>query len=55
MFALRDMPVREREVPEAGATAWLLARDCAENHELRKLLTAHDSTAVMINPAHAMP
>lgn len=55
MFALRDMQVREREVPEAVATARLLARDFPENRELRKFLTAHDSPAVMINPAHAVP
>jgi hypothetical protein len=55
MFALRDMQVREREAPEAVATARLLARDFPENRELRKFPTAHDSTAVMINPAHAVP
>jgi hypothetical protein len=55
MFALWDMQVREREIPEAVATARLLARDYPENRELRKFLAAHDSTTLVINPAHSMP
>jgi hypothetical protein len=55
MFALWDMQVREREVPEAVATARLLARDFPENRELRKFLTTHDSTTLVINPAHPVP
>jgi hypothetical protein len=54
MFALWDMQVREREVPEAVATARLLARDFPENRELRRFLTIHDSSALAINPAHRM-
>jgi hypothetical protein len=42
MFALWDMQVREREVPEAIATAQTLARDFPENAELRRFLTSHD-------------
>jgi hypothetical protein len=41
MFALWDMQVREREVPEAVATARMLARDFPENRELRRFLTIH--------------
>ncbi len=55
MFALWDMQVREREVPEAVATARLLVRDFPENRELRRFLTIHDSSAFAINPAHRVP
>ena len=49
-FALWDMQVREREVAGAVATARALARDFPENRELRKFLTIHDPTALVINP-----
>ena len=49
------MEVREREVSEAVATARRLARDFPENGELRKFLTTHDSTRLVINPAHPVP
>jgi hypothetical protein len=52
MFALWDMQVREREIPEAVATARLLARDFPENRNLRKFLTTHDSTTLVIKPAY---
>lgn len=39
-FALWDMQVREREVPEAVATARTLARDFPENPELRNFLSS---------------
>jgi hypothetical protein len=55
MLALWDVQVREREVPEGVATALLLARDFPKTRELRQFLTAHDSTTVVINPAHAVP
>jgi hypothetical protein len=54
-FALWDMQVREGEVPQAIATARLLARDFSENRELRKFLTIHDSTTLVINPARRVP
>ena len=50
MFALWDMQVREREVAGAVATARTLVRDFPENRELRKFLTIHDPTALVINP-----
>ncbi len=42
MFALWDMQVRERNLPDAIATARSLARDFPENRELTKFLSAHD-------------
>jgi hypothetical protein len=50
MFALWDMQVRERELAGAVATARTLVRDFPENRELRKFLTIHDPTALVINP-----
>ena len=55
MFALWDMQVREREVPAAVATARLLVQDFPENRELRKFLTLHDSTKLLITPAWQAP
>ena len=55
MFALWDMQVREREVAGAVATARTLVRDFPENRELRKFLTIHDPTALVINPAPPAP
>lgn len=55
MFALWDMQVREREVAGAVATARMLARDFPENRELRKFLTIHDPTALVINPELPAP
>jgi hypothetical protein len=55
MFALWDMRVREREVPEAVVTARLLALEFPENRELRRFLTAHDPTALMLDPARRVP
>jgi hypothetical protein len=43
-FALWDMQVRERNLPEAVVTARVLARDFPENQELNKFLEAHDRT-----------
>ena len=42
-FALWDMQVRERKLPEAVVTARVLARDFPENQELNKFLEAHES------------
>jgi hypothetical protein len=50
MFALWEMQLREHEVAGAVATARVLARDFPENRELRKFLTTHDSTALVITP-----
>jgi hypothetical protein len=50
MFALWDMQVRERELAGAVATARTLVRDFPENGELRKFLTIHDPTTLVINP-----
>lgn len=55
MFALWDMQVREREVPGAVATARLLTREFPENRELRRFLTTHDPTTVVIDPARRAP
>jgi hypothetical protein len=55
MFALWDMQVREREVPGAVATARMLARDFPEKRELRRFLTIHAPTAVMIDRGHNAP
>ena len=54
-FALWDMQMREHEVPGAIATARVLARDFPENRELRKFLTMHDPTTLVINPADRAP
>ena len=54
-FALWDMQVREREVAGAVATARTLARDFPENRELRKFLSTHDPTALVINPDRPTP
>lgn len=54
-FALWDMQVREREVPEAIATARLLAREFPENRELRRFLTTDDPATVVIDPARGAP
>lgn len=43
-FALWDMQVRERNMPDAVATARTLARDFPENAELRRFLTEHVAT-----------
>ena len=40
-FALWDMQVREREIPEAMSTARALAREFPENVELRTFLADH--------------
>jgi len=55
MFALWDMQMREHEVPGAIATARVLARDFPENRELRKFLTIHDPTTLVINPVDRAP
>jgi hypothetical protein len=55
MFALWDMQVREQEVAGAIATARALARDFPENRELRKFLTTHDPTTLVINPVDRAP
>jgi hypothetical protein len=54
-FALWDMQVRERDVPGAVATARRLASEFPENRELRKFLTTHDSTTIVIDPARRAP
>ena len=54
-FALWDMQVRERKVPEAVATARRLVREFPENHDLRRFLTTHDPTALVIDPARRAP
>lgn len=41
-FALWDMQVRERNLPEAIATARSLARDFPDNPELNKFIDTHD-------------
>ncbi|MSO46147.1 MAG: hypothetical protein EXQ59_05205 [Acidobacteria bacterium] len=45
MFALWDMQVRERKVPEAVITARTLARLFPENRDLTKFLSTHDVQA----------
>ena len=45
MFALWDMQVRERQVPEAVVTARTLAQLFPENRELSKFLFTHDLQA----------
>ena len=55
MFALWDMQMREHEGPGAIATARVLARDFPKNRELRKFLTIHDPTALVINPTSRTP
>jgi hypothetical protein len=55
MFALWEMQVRERDVPEAVATARMLARDFPENLELTRFLRMHDQTAATISPADRAP
>jgi hypothetical protein len=50
MFALWDMQVREQELAGAVATARTLVRDFPDNRELRKFLTIHDPTTLVINP-----
>jgi tetratricopeptide (TPR) repeat protein len=42
MFALWDMLVRERNLPDAVVTARALARDFPDNRELSKFLFTHD-------------
>lgn len=54
-FALWDMQIRERDVPGAIATATVLARDFPDNRELRKFLTTHDPTSLVINPVDRAP
>ena len=54
-FALWDMQVREREVPEAIATARLLVREFPENRDLRRFLMTYDPTALVIDPARRAP
>jgi len=49
------MQVREREVPEAVATARLLVGDFPENRECGGSLTIHDSSAFAIDPADRVP
>ena len=44
-FALWDMQLREHEVPEAVATARMLARDFPDNAELQTFLIHHDTSA----------
>jgi hypothetical protein len=44
-FALWDMQVRERQIPDALLTARRLARDFPENEELAKFLAAHENQA----------
>ena len=44
-FALWDMHVRERDVPEAVAVARLLAVDFPENPELKTFLDAHHAVS----------
>jgi hypothetical protein len=55
MFALWDMQMREQEAPGAIATARVLARDFPENRELRKFLTTHDPTTLVIKPVDRTP
>ena len=45
MFALWDMQVRERNVPDAVVTARMLARRFPENRDLTKFLFTHDVQA----------
>jgi hypothetical protein len=42
MFALWDMQVRERKLPDAVVTARALSRDFPENQELTKFIAAND-------------
>jgi hypothetical protein len=44
-FALWDMQVRERQLPDAITTARRLARDFPENEDLAKFLATHDTEA----------
>ena len=55
MFALWDMQMREHEVPGAIATASVLARDFPENRQLRKFLTTHAPTTLVIDPVDRTP
>jgi hypothetical protein len=45
VFALWDMQIRERQLPDAIATARRLARDFPENEDLAKFLATHDTEA----------
>ena len=45
VFALWDMQVRERQLPDAISTARRLARDFPENEDLAKFLATHDTDA----------
>jgi hypothetical protein len=45
VFALWDMQVRERQLPDAVTTARRLARDFPENEDLAKFLATHDTAA----------
>ena len=42
MFALWDMQVREKQLPDAVVTARTLSRDFPENRDLTKFLSQHD-------------
>ena len=42
MFALWDMQVREKQLPDAVVTARALSRDFPENRDLAKFLSQHD-------------
>ena len=41
-FALWDMQIREKKLPDAVATARVLSREFPENREVTKFLSAHD-------------
>jgi hypothetical protein len=45
IFALWDMQVRERQLPDAISTARRLAHDFPENEDLAKFLATHDTEA----------